>query len=249
MKTILITGGTGFIGKNLIAKLTENQSFELLTPGREVSNEELCSQLKRADYIFHLAGVSRPQDPKEFYEGNSGLTEKIVNILKEERLMTPILYTSSIHAVLENDFGVSKRKAEEVLLEYQKDSGAKVYIVRLTNTFGKWAKPNAHSVIATFCYNIQRDLEITITDRNKEVTLAYVDDVVNAFITLLLDEKISDDMSLSDEGLYSIKKVYTKTLGEISNLLYSFKETHAHSMAVNDEFAEKLFTTYQSYKP
>lgn len=249
MKTILITGGTGFIGKNLIAKLTENQSFELLTPGREVSDEELRSQLKRANYIFHLAGVSRPQDPKEFYEGNSKLTEKIVNILREEGLVTPILYTSSIHAVLENDFGSSKRAAEQCLISYQNETGAKAHIVRLTNTFGRWAKPNAHSVIATFCYNIQRDLEITITDRNKEVTLAYIDDVVNAFIALLLDEKISDDMCLSGEGLYSIKKVYTKTLGEISDLLYSFKQEHLPADSVNDVFAEKLFTTYQSYKP
>lgn len=249
MKTILITGGTGFIGKNLIAKLKENNSFQLLTPGREVSDEELRSQLKRADYIFHLAGVSRPQDPKEFYEGNSELTEKIVAILREEKLSTPILYTSSIHAVLENDFGTSKKRAEDTLLEYQKDTGAKVYIVRLTNTFGRWAKPNAHSVVATFCYNIQRDLEITISDRTKEVALAYIDDVVNAFIMLLLDEKISDDMSLSVEGLYSIKKVYTKTLGEISDLLYSFKQGHLPADSVNDEFAEKLFTTYQSYKP
>lgn len=249
MKTILVTGGTGFIGKNLIAKLRENNSYQLLSPGREVTDEELRAQLKKADYIFHLAGVSRPQDPKEFYEGNSGLTEKIVALLREEKLSTPILYTSSIHAVLENDFGTSKKRAEDTLLEYQKDTGAKVYIVRLTNTFGRWAKPNAHSVVATFCYNIARDLEIQISDRSKEMTLAYIDDVIEAFTSLLLEDKISETIALSDIGFYGMTKVYMKTLGEMADILYRIKGEDGVAFPEEDEFAQRLLVTYQSYKP
>ncbi len=247
MSTILITGGTGFIGKNLTAKLGENKSFELLTPGREVSGEELRSQLKRADYIFHLAGVSRPQDPKEFYEGNSKLTEKIVNILKEEGRVTPIVYTSSIHAVLENDFGSSKRAAEQCLISYQNETGAKVHIVRLTNTFGRWAKPNAHSVVATFCHKIAHGEPIEISDPGKEIVLAHVDDFISSCIDIVLGKNPSY-FDQDNEGFYRMNKTYTVSLQDLVDHIMYFKNTESVGTYEGNEFAERLFDVYLSYK-
>lgn len=247
MKTILITGGTGFIGKNLIAKLREDSSFELLTPGREATDEELRAQLKKADYIFHLAGVSRPQDPKEFYEGNSELTEKIVAILREEKLSTPILYTSSIHAVLENDFGASKRRAENTLIEYQKVTGAKVYIVRLTNTFGRWAKPNAHSVVATFCYKRAHNESIEISDPLREITLAHVDDFISSCVDIINGSNPSY-LSQDENGFYKMNKTYTVTLQNLADYIELFRETGSAEKYKGDEFAERLLEVYLSYK-
>lgn len=247
MKTILITGGTGFIGKNLIAKLRENNSFQLLTPGRETTDEELRAQLKKADYIFHLAGVSRPQDPKEFYKGNSELTEKIVAILREEKLSTPILYTSSIHAVLENDFGASKRAAEQCLISYQNDTRANVHIVRLTNTFGRWAKPNAHSVVATFCHKIVHNEPIEISDPRKEIVLAHVDD----FTSSCIDTALGINPSYFDqdnEGFYRMNKTYKVSLQNLADYIMYFKDTESVGIYKGNEFAERLFEVYLSYK-
>jgi UDP-2-acetamido-2,6-beta-L-arabino-hexul-4-ose reductase len=247
MKTILITGGTGFIGKNLIAELKESASFELLTPSRGVSDEELRTQLKKADYIFHLAGVSRPQDPKEFYEGNSELTEKIVSILLSEKLSTPILYTSSIHAVLENDFGASKKRAEEALFMYQKEAGSHVYIVRLTNTFGRWAKPNAHSVVATFCYKCAHNEPIEISDPSKEMILAHVDDFVSSCVDIINGVSPSC-LNQDEDGFYKVSKTYTVTLQNLADYIEHFKNGGAREKYKGDEFAEGLLEVYLSYK-
>ncbi len=249
MKTILVTGATGFIGKNLITKLKEDRDITILAPGRETSEEELRSQLIASDCIFHLAGVSRPQDPKEFYEGNTDYTKKIVTLLLSEGKTIPILYTSSVHATMDNDFGSSKREAEELLQQYNKKTGAPLYIVRLTNTFGRWARPNAHSVVATFCYNIAHDLEVTVSDPSKVVPLAYIDDVIESFISLILQGKVNDNITLGNDGLYTVIKIYPKTLREITQLLYRFKNENSIGSQTNDEFTQKLFSTYESYKP
>ncbi len=247
MKTILITGGTGFIGKNLIARLAENPSFNLLTVTRNITDGELRDSLKKADYIFHLAGISRPQDPKEFYKGNSELTEKIVTLLKEEGLATHVLYTSSIHAVLENDFGVSKRRAEEALLGYQKEAGAKVYIVRLTNTFGRWAKPNAHSVVATFCHKIAHGEPIEISDPGKEIVLAHVDDFISSCIDIVLGKNPSY-FDQDNEGFYRMNKKYTVSLQDLADHIMYFKNTESVGAHEGNEFVERLFDVYLSYK-
>ena len=151
MKKILITGSNGFIGKNTLAILNETKKYEILTINIESSEEELKMAVLSADFIIHLAGVNRPKEVDEFYKHNLGLTEKIVNYLKDNNKNTPILISSSIQAELENNYGKSKKKSEEVLIKYSDECNAKVYILRLPNVFGKWCKPNYNSAVATFC--------------------------------------------------------------------------------------------------
>ena len=247
MKNILITGATGFIGRNLIAYLETREGYTLFLYSRTTPDETLKEYIQNADYIIHLAGVSRPQDPKEFYEGNSGLTEKLVSILLEEGKSTPILYTSSIHAIIDNDFGKSKRLAEEHLLTYREKSGAPVYILRLTNTFGKWAKPNAHSVIATFCYNISHSLPIHISDPNKEITLIYIDDVVSSSMNLLMGQSDNESVETAP-SYYTLTRRYTRTLSQIAEYIEQFKAKGILPEGYQgDPFIEKLYITFLSY--
>ena len=178
---ILITGANGFIGKNLVATLKESNN-ELILIDRNNSKEDLENGLLKADYIFHLAGINRPKDEKEFFEGNSGLTDEIVEFLKVNGKKTPIVITSSIQADLDNAYGQSKKLSEEALLKYKIETGAKITIFRLPNVFGKWCRPNYNSAVATFCHNIARGEEVWISDPSREMTLVYIDDVVRCLI-------------------------------------------------------------------
>lgn len=245
MKTIFITGGTGFIGRNLIEKLNEQKKYTILTYTRETTDKELRKQLRTTSFIIHLAGVSRPTDPKEFYIGNSDITKKITTILLEEKLSVPIFYTSSIHASMDNDFGKSKRLAEESLIEYHLQTNSPLYITRLTNTFGPYAKPNAHSVVATFCYNIAHDLDISITDPNKEITLAYVDDVISSIIEII-DEKEIHNLKEIEPYIFTFTKTHTLTLSQLVDTLKSFKDGCTITKSFNN-FKKGLHVTYMSY--
>lgn len=245
MKKILITGSTGFIGKNLLEEITKSSEYIPYLYTRETSDESLEEMLLDSDYIIHLAGVSRPKEPGEFYEGNSDLTKKITDILLKKKLHIPIFFTSSIHAIMDNDFGKSKRLAEEHILNYKKLCGAPVYIMRLTNTFGKYAKPNAHSVIATFCYNLNHNLEIQVSDPKKEITLVYIDDLVSSICNILFG--IPDVHSeQTEDSFFVMKKTYTKTLGEIVDILMSFSK--GVPSIEDDDFTRKLYLTYTSYE-
>lgn len=240
MKKILLTGSTGFIGKNMIARY--GSAYEFLTPTRASIDEELNRAVRAADMIIHLAGVSRPQDPQEFYEGNSDLTKKLIDALIREKKIIPLAYTSSIHADMDNDFGKSKRLAEECILAYG-TTGAPVHIVRLTNTFGRWAKPNAHSVIATFCYNISHDMDIQISDPFKTMDLAYVDDVVDSLIGLVEGKPVTF-LKQTRVHFYEMTKTYHKTLGEIADAIALCKKGKGEE---SDEFLQRMDITYQSY--
>ncbi len=165
---ILLTGSKGFIGKHLSFWLLR-QGFEVLGLDFDNSNE-LPLLLNQADFIIHLAGVNRPQSSNEFYEGNYNLTMKIVDLLKQNSKNTPLIFASSTQANLDNDYGKSKRLAEQYLLE----SGLPVYVYRLANVFGKWGKPNYNSVCATYCYNIAHNLPIQIRDPNYVVHFNYM---------------------------------------------------------------------------
>lgn len=241
---ILITGAKGFIGKNLVEKLKENTKYNLILIDRNNSKEELINGVKNADFIFHLAGINRPKTDEEFFEGNKGLTEEIIEILKNNSKNTPILITSSIQADLDNAYGLSKKAAEEALESYKNDTGANVYIYRLANVFGKWCRPNYNSAVATFCYNIARGEEIWISDPNRVMTLDYIDDVVRCFIKTMEDNKPS-------EGYLSIDVQHKITLGEIVELLNSFKKSRENLTIPNmdDEVTKKLYSTYLSYLP
>ena len=241
---ILITGAKGFIGKNLVEKLKEYDNYKLTLIDRNNSKEDLVKGVKDADFIFHLAGINRPKNDEEFFEGNKGLTEEIIDILKNNHKNTPILITSSIQADLDNAYGKSKKAAEKALEEYKKETGANVYIYRLANVFGKWCRPNYNSAVATFCHNIARDEEVWISDPNKMMTLDYIDDVVRCFIKTMEEPKEYD-------GYLSVDVQHNITLGEIVELLKSFKKSRENLSIPNmeSEITKKLYSTYLSYLP
>ncbi|MGL5647869.1 MAG: NAD-dependent epimerase/dehydratase family protein, partial [Clostridium sp.] len=241
---VLVTGARGFIGKNLICKLEELKKYEILTIDIDNSEDELLDAVKNSDFIFHLAGINRPKDDEEFKKGNTGLTEKIINQLVENNRKTSILITSSIQADLDNPYGVSKKLAEEALLDYRTKTGAEVYIYRLPNVFGKWCIPNYNSAIATFCNNIANGEEVWVSDREREMTLVYIDDVVNSFIeTMELKNKVS--------GYLSVEIEHKATLGTIVDLINEFKNSRK-TLKISDmgnELTKKLYSTYLSYLP
>ena len=182
---ILVTGANGFIAKNLISFLSEKKEIELLTYSKESKEEDLSDLISESDFIVHLAGVNRPKDKSEFTLVNTDLTEKIISFVKKTGKQIPILFSSSTQVEFDNDYGRSKKNAENAIINFSKDSNNPVYIFRLPNVFGKWTKPNYNSVVATFCYNITHNLPIQINDPVKELTLIYIDDVIQSFWDIL----------------------------------------------------------------
>lgn len=241
---VLVTGANGFIGRNLVTTLNELGKYEVISIDKDNTREELISGLIEADFIFHLAGINRPKDEKEFFEGNSELTGNIVNILKENNKNTSIAITSSIQAELDNAYGKSKRLAEAELFKYSEEKKAKVFIYRLPNVFGKWCRPNYNSAVATFCNNIARGEEVWISDPSREMTLVYVDDVVRCLISSMENED-------SETGYVSVDIEHKATLGGIVELLNSFRESRKTLMVPNmdDGLEKKLYSTYLSYLP
>jgi UDP-2-acetamido-2,6-beta-L-arabino-hexul-4-ose reductase len=238
---VLITGSDGFIAKNLIEHLRRDDSINLYLFSKNDSIDILKAYVKEVNFIFHLAGVNRPENISEFYEGNSGLTKVIIDTLIEDDKNTPVLLSSSTQSDLDNDYGKSKKEAEDLLLDYSKRTNAKVYIYKLPNVFGKWSKPNYNSVISTWCNNIANDLDIQVNDKYVELNLVYVDDVVKDFIECLNDDTKS--------GYINIDTIYNKTLGEISELLYQFKDNRNSLVIPNvaSGFERALYSTYLSY--
>lgn len=252
MKKVLITGANGFIGKNLVSTLKLSKNIDVKTFDIKDNDETLEKHLKEVDFIFHLAGINRPKSDEEFTIGNVGLTQKVINKLEELNKNTPILITSSIQAELNNAYGISKKQAEESLIEYSKKNLAKTYIFRLPNVFGKWCKPNYNSVVATFCNNIANDLEITINDENKELELVYIDDVVKEFIcTMETYIKGNEEVDVLNKWYYKIPTSFKVTLGELSRKIYEFKESRKNLVVPNleDDFTKNLYSTYLSYLP
>jgi len=244
---VLVTGANGFIGKNLVTHLRRNDDLKVLTFEKDNNEDELKQLLIQSDFIFHLAGINRPEKVDEFYSGNSGLTEKIISILKDNNLKVPILLSSSIQAANDNDYGKSKLESEEHLVGFTELLEVPLYIFRLPNVFGKWCRPNYNSVIATWCYNIANDLEIKVSDRSIELSLVYIDDVVNSFIDIMKGETVR--YKTPEKNYYSVDKTYNKNLGEILDLLESFKAKRENLYVdnVGDGFERILYATYLSY--
>ncbi len=252
---ILITGAKGFVGKNLVEALknirdgkdkTRNIESDITIFEYDIDTDPLLldTYTKECDFVFHLAGVNRPKDEKEFMEGNFGFTSQLLESLKKNENKSPVLITSSIQASLDNPYGKSKKAGEDLIFDYGKENGVKTYVYRLPNVFGKWSRPNYNSAVATFCHNISHDLPITVNDRNHMMTLVYIDDVVDELINTLRDTE-------TREGNYCKVPVEHKiTLGEIVDLLYSFKESRTN-LSVPDmtegSFSKKLYSTYLSY--
>ena len=252
---ILITGAKGFVGRNLSEALkcvrdgkdkTREISadinlyeFDIDTPAEKL--DEYC---KDADFVYHLAGVNRPKNETEFMEGNFGFTSKLLDSLKKYNNKAPVMLSSSIQAALDNPYGKSKKAGEELIFNYGKENGVKTLVYRFPNVFGKWCRPNYNSAVATFCYNVAHDLPITVNDRNHMMTLVYIDDVV--------DELIRAAAGMENrEGDYCRVGIEHKiTLGEIADLLYSFKESRINKLIPDmseNSFSKKLYSTYLTY--
>lgn len=240
---VLITGSSGFVGKNLVERLSRIEDVTILKYNRENTLDQLEDYILRADFVFHLAGVNRPERTKEFYEGNSGLTQELIARIEKAGKSIPVLLTSSIQAELNNDYGKSKLDSEQTLREYAKRRNAPVFIYRLPNLFGKWCRPNYNSVVATWCYNITHDIPLQINNKESILTLSYIDDVVENFVGHLHDTSSCLDCS--------VPIVYERSLGEIAKLLEQFKESRTSLIipSVGSGFKRVLYATYLSYLP
>jgi len=236
---VLITGSNGFIGKNLISHLQEVENVEIITYDIEDEFSKIENNVSEIDFIFHLAGVNRPTSVEEFYQGNSDLTKKIVDLIKDKNI--PLLVTSSIQATKDNDYGKSKKIAEDYVINNLNN----YYIYRLHNVFGKWCKPNYNSVIATFCYNISHDLDITVNDPSTELSLIYIDDIIEEFMSVM-NGNMPDE---KDEEYCYINPRYNVTLEYITKKLYEFKDSMNSIYVPNtgNDFVKKLYSTYISY--
>ncbi len=241
---ILVTGANGFIGKNLIATLKNNPKYLIYPYDLESSLEELDKYTKDCDFVFHLAGVNRPEDPKEFMLGNFGFTSTLLSYLEKNKNKAPIMLSSSIQAELSNPYGLSKKAGERLLIEYGKKNQSPVIIYQFPNVFGKWCKPNYNSAVATFCHNIAHDLPIQVSDPAYELNLIYIDDLVSSLLEKL---SMTEFMSIYHE----VNPVHKIKLGELVTLLYSFKSSRDNRSipSTNDSLTKKLYATYLSYLP
>jgi UDP-2-acetamido-2,6-beta-L-arabino-hexul-4-ose reductase len=242
---ILITGAKGFIGKNLIAELHNRKFEEIYEYDIDTDISLLDQYTKDCEFIFHLAGINRPQKEEEFMMGNYGFTTVLLDKLKQNKNTAPILITSSIQAELDNPYGKSKKAGEEVLKSYAEETGSKSLIYRLPNVFGKWCRPNYNSAVATFCHNIANGLEIKVNDPAVVMNLVYIDDVVSEFIMALEGNENRINQ------FCAVPVVHTVTLGKIVDLIYSFQKSR-ETLSIpdmKDEFSKKLYSTYLSYLP
>lgn len=239
---VLVTGSSGFIGKNLLERLSRIENINIHTFDIDDKYEKLEKIIDKVDFIFHLAGINRPQNTEEFYSGNRDTIKELIELIERKKLKIPILVTSSIQAERDNDYGKSKLEGEKLLRLYSAKNNVPVYIYRLPNVFGKWCRPNYNSVVATWCYNIANNLEINISDRSNELNLVYIDDVVNTFAKHLFEK-------IEEKEFYLIPVSYKRTLGEIADLLYSFKNNRKNLIInkVGEGFERALYSTYLSY--
>ena len=290
---ILVTGAKGFVGKNLCAALKNIRDgkdcrFPDLTIGEiyeydlNSTPEELDAWCRDCDFVFNLAGVNRPQNQEEFMQGNFGFASTLLDTLKKHGNKCPVMLSSSQQASLtgrfgNSEYGRSKKAGEDLFLDYSKEVGAKVFVYRFPNLFGKWCRPNYNSAVATFCNAFANDLPYTVNDPSVELELLYIDDLVDEMIACLRGEehrcefnglevipttnltndtnKDSSDScnSCSKQGRYCYCPVTHKiTLGEIVNLLQSFAAQPQTLMIPEipvNSFAKKLYSTYLSYLP
>ena len=254
---ILVTGAKGFVGKNLVAELENikygkdktyplTQDIEIYEYDIDTDKSMLSEFCKDCDFVFNLAGVNRPETESEFMSGNFGFASDLLDELKKNNTTCPVMLSSSTQAALDNPYGKSKKAGEDLFFDYSKETGARVLVYRFPNVFGKWCRPNYNSAVATFCNNIANDLPIQVNDRSHKMTLVYIDDVVNELINALCGSETKD-------GDYcKVPVEHNKTLGEIVDLIYSFKQSREDKSVpdmTEGSFSKKLYSTYLSYLP
>ena len=275
MMKILVTGAKGFVGKNLCAQLNNIKEGKCVIPGLtgnletvyeydiDSTVEDLDKYCSDCDFVFNLAGVNRPQTPEEFMQGNFGFASLLLDTLKKHGNTCPVMISSSIQATLAGRFGTSeygksKKAGEELMFEYEKETGAPVLVYRFPNLFGKWCRPNYNSAVATFCNNIANDLPIQVNDRSVEMELLYIDDLVEEMIDALKGNAHRCEFEGVETvpvkaGRYCYCPITHKiTLGEIVDLIYSFADQPKTLMIPEipeNSFAKKLYSTYLSYLP
>ena len=260
---ILVTGAKGFVGKNLCAALKnirdgkdKTRSLkidEIFEYDIDTEKSLLDGFCENSDFVFNLAGVNRPKETAEFMQGNFGFASELLDMLKKHNNKCPVMLSSSIQATLigryDSDYGRSKKAGEDLFFKYSEETGAKVLVYRFPNLFGKWCRPNYNSAVATFCNNTANDLPITVNDRNTELELLYIDDLVAE----MLDALENNEHRYADDTKYCIVPTTHKvTLGEIVDLLEQFKnqpKTLLMPEIPNNSFAKKLYSTYLSYLP
>lgn len=244
MKTVLITGAKGFIGKNMRAGLHRKDEVDILTFDRADDPVLLQSHLLKADIIYHFAGVNRPEEDEAFGLVNAGLTKTITDFLEQTDNKPAIVLASSVQAMLDNPYGKSKKQAEDILIQHAQKTGSQIHIYRLPNVFGKWCRPNYNSVVATFCHNISHGLDIAISDENRELELVYIDDVVNEFLKVLTEPDAHKDMLYGE-----VNPTYNITLGELAKKIYEIRDIRSSLMIpdMNDSLTRYLYATYLSY--
>lgn len=246
---ILITGAGGFVGKNLVATLRTAGYTDLMLFEKDDTPETLADYCRRAAFVVHLAGINRPTDPSEFYTGNAGLTDTLLADLEAAGNTAPVLVTSSTQAELDNDYGKSKRQAEEAIFAHRRRTGAAVYVFRMPGVFGKWCRPNYNSVVATFCHNVAHGLPIQVRDPAFSLPLVYIDDVV-ACILAAFDGQVMMDRSATP--ICHMHPIHEVTLGRLAELIQGFAAGRT-SLAVPDlapgSFEKELYSTYLSYLP
>ena len=237
---VVVTGSRGFIGKNLCLWLTEH-GHEILEVNRETSEEDICTYLAEAEFVFHLAGVNRPVSEDEYETENIGLTEFVLDTLTMAKRATPVLFASSIQVHSANKYGASKRAGEDLVQRYSRDTGAVSYIYRLPNVFGKWCRPNYNSFVATFCHNILNGNDITINDPSAPVTLVYIDEVCRCFLAVLAGD--------SPSGFKEVSNKFETTVGDVARIIESFKVSRDTliSERVGQGLIRALYATYLSY--
>lgn len=239
---ILVTGSEGFIGRNLVTHLGELPHVELFKFNKNTSITYLRDVLPSINLIFHLAGENRPIDKSGFELNNVGLTDELCKNLVDLDCAASIVFASSVQAEKNNCYGRSKLKAENILLEHQRETGCDLQILRLPNVFGKWSLPNYNSVIATFCHNISRGEEIVVNGRDTKISLLYIDDLIETLLEFLETGSFGKDK-------YQLQPIYETTLGFVADTIQSFNQEHAVKIisSVGDGLHRALYATFLSF--
>lgn len=241
---ILLTGAKGFIGKNLALRLANEGYTDVMCYDIDTDKKLLAQYAHRAEFVFHLAGVNRPQNPEDFYSGNCGLSQELLQLLRDNKRAVPVLISSSVQALQDNDYGKSKKAAEDAVFAYGKETGAATYVYRLHGVFGKWCRPSYNSVVASFCYNVTHDIKCEVRDESFVLPLVYIDDIIESFLSAL-----NGEISPNLDGFCEAGPVYTVSLGALRDTLCAFRQSRKQLTVpdMSSGFTSKLYSTYLSY--